>query len=125
MLKLPLKQKQFNRRHGTPWSSCAPFVDNDKAILLHRPKCVTVFKCGNRPSHLAVENWCGNTATGTDKFTFLDSYDGEKLLCSRCEENATAQGMPSADELCGKHIHKGKLIAKQTCACCVIDGDEK
>lgn len=115
MLKLPLKIKPFNRRNGTPWSSCLPFVDNERALLLHRPKCVTVFKCGNYPSHLAVENWCGNTHTGTDKFTFLETCNGVKLLCARCEENAISQGLPSADELSGHHVHKGKVIAYQTC----------
>jgi len=115
MLKLPLKIKAFNRKHGTPWASCAPFVDNSRALLLHRPRAVTVFKCGNRPSHLAVENWCGNHSCGTDKFTFLDSYDGDKLLCARCESAAVAQGMPSADELSGHHMHQGKVIDVQTC----------
>jgi hypothetical protein len=114
LLKLPLRIKAFNRKHGTPWSSCAPFVDNDRAMLLHRPKCVTVFQCVGK-SHLAVECWCGSTFTGTEKFTFLDAYDGNKLLCTRCETNATEQGMPSADGLSGRHMHKGKLVVVQTC----------
>lgn len=115
LLKLPLKVKAFNRRHGLPWTSCAPFVDNERAILLHRPKSVTTFQNSGRPPHIAVENWCGNVHSGTDNFSFLDSYNGQKLLCARCEANATAQGLPNADDLAGKHLHKGKLIAVQTC----------
>ena len=115
MLKLPLKIKPFARRHGTPWSACLPFVDNERALLLHRPRSVTIYKCGNNPSHLAVNMWCGNTQTGTDKFTFIETYSGEKLLCARCEANATAQGLPSADLLSGRHVHQGKVIAVKTC----------
>jgi len=115
MFKLPLKTKPFNRHNGFPWSSCLPFVDNKRALFIHRPKCVTVYKCGNNKSHLAVENWCGNTHTGTDKFTFLETCNGVKLLCARCEENAVSQGLTSADELSGHHVHQGKAIAVQTC----------
>jgi len=114
MLKLPLKIKAFNRRNGTPWSSCAPFVDNSQALLLHRPKSVTIFRNGIK-SHLAVESYCGSTSCGTDKFTFLEEYQGNKMLCLSCEINATKIGLVSADELLGHHIHKGKLAAVQTC----------
>ena len=114
MLKLPLKTKAFNRKHGTPWSSCAPFVDNAQALLLHRPRYVTIYRSLGEP-HLAVHMWCGSGQCGTDKFTFIDSYDGSKLLCKRCEENAVKQGLPSADELLGKHIHLGKIVAQQVC----------
>ncbi len=115
MLKLPLKPSTFQRRHGiSVWESCAPFVDNARAMLIHRPRAVTIYNCLGKP-HMAVNAWCGNGFTGTNKFTFLDSLDGSKFVCARCEAAAITAGLPSADELSGKHIHKGKVVAVQIC----------
>lgn len=113
MNKLKLKITKFAKKHGYPWSSCAPFVDNSRALLIHRPAQVTTFKA-TWGTHTGVHYWCGGMATG-NVFTFLDTLDGEKLVCARCEENATSQGLPSSDELIGRHVHKGKVIAVKTC----------
>lgn len=114
MNKLKLKITQFAKKHGYPWSSCAPFVDNSRALLIHRPRAVTTYKT-NRVPHTAVHYWCGNCSSGVNVFTFLDALNGEKLVCARCEEMAIAQGLPSSDELLGRHVQKGKLIAVKTC----------
>ena len=115
MLKLQLRPTQFQRKSGViVWESSAPFVDNMRALLIHRPRNVTIYELPGR-KHLAVGTWCGNSFTGTDKFTFLDTLDGKKLLCARCEAAAINVGLPSADELCMHHIHQGKVIAVQTC----------
>ena len=115
MLKLQLKKRKVtaNYKH-LPWATCAPFVDNSRALLIHRPRAVSTFNT-QKQSHIAVEYWCGNHASGGNKFTFLDTLQGGKLLCERCEKEAVLRGLPSADELVGRHVHKGKLIAVRTC----------
>lgn len=114
MLKLPLKPTHFQRDRGHPWKACTPFVDNRRAVLIHRPYNVTTYRLHNKP-HIGVHFWCGNSASGSDIFTFTDALDGKKLLCARCETAAVAAGLPSADELSGRHIHTGKIVAVQTC----------
>jgi len=114
MIKFPLKISSFARKNATPLSSCAPFVDNSRAQLIHRPREVSLFKA-SWGRHTSVHYWCGNCSSGENIFTFIDSYDGPKLLCQRCEDNAVKAGLPSADSLIGKHIHQGKLVPVQTC----------
>lgn len=120
MLKIKLRPNSYQRRNGVVWESCAPFVDNSRAMLIHRPRTVTVYTCLGK-KHLAVGVWCGAGFTGTDKFTFHDTMNGDKLLCHRCEAAAVKVGMPSADALVGHHVHQGKVVAVQTC--CITDGD--
>ena len=119
MLKVPLKRpKPFPpgiNDNMFPWATCTPFVDNKRAMLIHRPRAVITFTHMKMP-YISVQAWCGNHFTGDDKFTFLDSIpDGGKLLCARCEIMATQVGLPSADELNGQHVHLGKLLVKRTC----------
>ena len=116
-LKLPLKKKAYKKSDFNPiqWHSCLPFVDNKKAILIHRPREVSTYTHFKYP-YLAIKAWCGNHFTGDDKFTFMASLDGQdKLLCARCEAIATQNGLPSAEDLTGKHVHIGRLKAIRTC----------
>lgn len=39
----------------------------------------------------------------------------DRILCARCEAIAVANGLPSADELAGRHVHKGGVVAVATC----------
>lgn len=114
-MKLQLEQTRFQKKNGVPWASCAPFVDNSRALLIHRPRNVTIYKTTKERRHIAITFWCGNSSCGTDEFTFLDSLDGRKFVCKRCEEAALKNGLPSADELSGQHIHTEKVVAVQTC----------
>jgi len=108
--------KAKNHRFGIAWKECSPFIENTKAILIHRPRYVTTHKISEKyKSHIAVENWCGNTFTGTKKFTFLDAPPDGKLLCARCEAMALKSNMPSAESLAGKHVHLGRLVPQQLC----------
>ena len=116
MLKLPLKITSFARKHGLPWLSTTPFVDNHQALLIHRPYQVTTFKIHSKP-HTSVHYWCGNCSShDLSKFTFLDTLDGRKLVCARCEEAAVLAGLPPTDQLLGHHAHKGRVVAVQTCS---------
>jgi len=118
-MKLPLQKDKTLPRFAPgalPWVSCQPFVENSRAILIHRPRMVTTHKIGPRwKSHIAITQWCGNSSTGTKKFTFLDAPPDGKLLCARCEEKAVAAGQQPASAIAGKHVHLGGLVAVQLC----------
>ena len=52
---------------------------------------------------------------GKRNLTFLAAPPADKLLCEACERSAVLAGLPSADELAGRHVHIGKIKAVQTC----------
>ena len=109
-------QKAPRLRKGIPWTSCEPFVENTRATLIHRVRHVTTHKIGDRwKAHIAVHMWCGNSATGTKKFTFLPEPPAGKLVCARCEEMATKRNMEPSDAIAGRHVHLGRTIAVATC----------
>ena len=112
-LKLGRHPKQ---RFGIPWKEASPFIDNDMAVLIHRPRYIVTHKIGEKwKAHLAIECWCGNGFTGTKKFTFLDAPPDGKLLCARCEAAVVNHGQPSSESIVGHHVHIGGLVAKQLC----------
>lgn len=118
MLRMPLhKPKPYPKpyRDGIfPWSSCAPFVENTRGVLIHRPKTVkTITMLGK--SHLAILYWCGNGVAGRRNLTFLSEPTQETLLCEACERRAVDAGLPSASAIVGRHVHLGKMMAVRTC----------
>lgn len=118
-MKIPLQRRSKLYRQqvgGIEWHSCSPFIDNSRALLVHRPRygATLQIRAKYKP-HFAIEFWCGSSSTGTKKFTFLDEPTQGKFLCARCEEKAIAAGYPSSTDLTGKHIHTGGTIAVQKC----------
>lgn len=115
MIKLPLERSKHPYSvKELPWSTCAPFVENSRGLLIHRPRMVTTYNTLKFP-HIGIGYWCGNHVSGGKNFTFLEAPPEGILLCERCELAAVASGLMSADELAGRHVHKGKLKAVQTC----------
>lgn len=116
LIKLDQPRETRPEVRGMPWASCKPFVENSKAVLIHRPRTVTMHRISEeyRP-HIAVENWCGNTHTGGKKFTFLDSPPIGRIVCARCEENATKAGLLASSTLSGRHVCIGGVIAVSHC----------
>lgn len=115
-MKLPLKQVKTHKFFKPlQWQSASPFIENDKAVLTHRPQsiCTHIGEKGKSRSHISVRLWCNNVFSGTKKFTFTDKP--MKLLCARCESAAVAGGMPSADSIVGEHVHLGGLRSVQLC----------
>lgn len=116
MSKLPLELTKWTAYVPGPvgqMTSALPFVENSRGVLNHRPRSADIHKCGYRPHHLAVHYFCGSQVTGTDNITFL--AEPTMLLCEACEARAVMAGLPSADEIVGRHVHVGKTKVFQTC----------
>lgn len=117
-MKLPLERDPSIGRLSTgaiAWKSATPFVENSRGVLIHRPRMVTTHKQGNRDPYLGVNMWCGNTMTGSKKFTFLTDPGHARLVCARCEEKAVAAGLPSSSDIAGRHVHIGGVAAVPAC----------
>lgn len=114
-MKLPLfPQKDIGK--AIPWTSCSPFVENSRAVLIHRPRHVTTHKIGPMwKSHIAITYWCGACTSGRGQFTFLDAPPDGKLLCARCEHFAVKNIQPSSFEIIGRHAHVGGVVPIQLC----------
>jgi|GEM_PF-6705417 len=129
MLKLPLEHPKNvpsdYRRTTFPWASCAPFVENRRGLLIHRPRTVATFTLLKKP-HFAIGYWCGNHANNNSgNITFLDAPPAGAILCERCEELAVRAGLPSAEQLAGRHVHIGKIKAVLTCGCALSQEQER
>lgn len=125
MLKLPLKRRKTHQLFvgkTLSWASCLPFVENDRGLLIHRPRQVTQINIHLKP-HIAIQYWCGNGVARGRGITFLSEPPKDTLLCESCEERAVAAQLPSAFSLAGRHVHVGRLKAIRTC-CHEITGDE-
>ncbi len=115
MMKLPLETRPFDVKHGFPWTSCLPFVENSRGALIHRPRNGATYNLHDKP-HNCVTFWCGlSVSTSKKNLTFLTVPPAGKILCERCEDAAVKAGLPSADELAGRHVHKGGVVAVATC----------
>ena len=121
MLKLPLQRARrrgsFDPRYGVvSWTSALPFFDNPRAVLIHRPRSVSTYSCAWRGAWLAVHCWCGNGMTSnTERFAFLPDVPDGRIVCARCEDKAVEAGLPTSDQLAGRHIHKGGVVAVREC----------
>lgn len=120
-LMLPLKRER-KMLGSLAWKRCLPFVENSRAVLIHRPRAVTMYHI-HRDPHIGVHYWCGNGSNGTTNFTFLTKPPSGKLVCKNCELNAVAAGLPSTDSLAGEHVHLGIVVAQQTC-CAQFDAND-
>ena len=121
MLLLEKRKPEAKQLH---WKACLPFVENKRGALIHRPRSVTTYSIHKLP-HIGIYFWCGMGVTGdSKKFDFLAQPPDGRILCERCEMMAVKNGLPNADELAGKHVHKGKTVAVVTC-CDSVKGGEK
>lgn len=115
-MRVALEKRDLRIGGGIQWVSCRPFVENSRAVLIHRVRYVTTHKIGPKyPSHIAVHGWCGNASTGTKKFTFLDEPPEGRVVCARCEDAATGVGLPASSEIAGRHVHTGGVVAHMRC----------
>ena len=116
-MKLPLerpKKSPWLSERLLAWRSCAPFVENTRAVLVHRPRTVQTVNIHKEP-HLAIHYWCGNGVAGRRNLTLLDTLAPDELVCAVCEERAVKAGLPSATSLVGRHVHIGGVVAVRHC----------
>jgi len=114
--KFPLERQKKIHKNEFPWASCAPFVENSRGTLIHRPRSGSTYNLHRTGPHIGVGFWCGmHVASSGKNLTFLAAPPDGRILCERCEAAAVANGLPSADELAGRHVHKGRTVAVATC----------
>lgn len=113
---IAIEKERKLSKGSIPWTACKPFIENSKAVLIHRPRYVTTHKIGPRwGAHISVHCWCGNAMSGTKKFTFLDAPGDGAIVCARCEDRAVAAGLQPSSSLAGKHVHTGGVVAIARC----------
>lgn len=104
------------------WTQSPPFVVNHRGILTHRVRHVTTHFWNGKQSHYSVNYLCGNQCC-VDLDLIAESLvsdpPSDRFLCESCERRAVREKKPSGDELAGRHVHRGVLVARQTCC-----GDE-
>ena len=113
MMKLPLKPAKKSPVHRDKllvWTESAPFVENSRGVLIHRPCSVTTVSIHREP-HIAIKYWGGNGVAGKRNLTFLGEPPDGKVLCVHCEANAIKAGLPSADAISGRHVQTGLVKA--------------
>ena len=113
-MKLALDRPRYTKEVASIFKESKPFVMNDRAVLIHRPRSIVLYNLHKYP-HLAIHQWCENTHTGMKKFTFLDEVPIGRLLCAACEARALMAGLPSAESICGRHVHIGRMVPRQIC----------
>lgn len=106
-----------------PWTESLPFVTNKRGKLCHRIKHGADYYYGDEFHHVAVSYWCNGQANGQlvddEGRGNLDLHDvvpDGMLVCARCEAMlAVYSSEKGTDEMCGKHVHRGRMVPQQTC----------
>lgn len=119
-------RRPLNRhRVAASWRTSPPFVINTRGLLIHRPCEVVVYNIHAAP-HLAVDYLCGGSVTGgmdeNSNLSFVRDLPDGALVCHRCELVAAEKELPSASEICGRHVHIGACKVRQIC--CVKERKE-
>lgn len=108
------------------WVKAPPFACNPRGQLIHRVRDAATVLWSGEPSHIGIGFLCGNQMNcgieEVDKVLVADPPKG-KLLCVRCELMAQAKNLPSGNDLAGRHVHRGTLVATQVC--CLNPKDRK
>ncbi len=116
-MKLPLQKakdlKRWASKGSLPWKACSPFLENARAVLIHRPRAVTTHKLGDKwAAHVSVQNWCGSTFSGGKHLVHGEEYAivdiGLRMLTPR--ELYRAQGFPESYQI--DHGGDGRPLTK-------------
>jgi hypothetical protein len=100
------------------WETAPPFVVNPRGILVHLIRDGATHLRDGEPSHHSVTYWCGNCCCidlDLVNEALVDDPPAGRMLCSFCEAKATAAGHRPADEIAGRHVHKGVVRAHRVC----------
>lgn len=101
------------------WTKALPFFVNKRGKMTHRVRHVDTHNYRGEFSHHSVHYLCGNVSCfggrkNADSYLTADP-PADRLLCQGCEVVAARKQLPTADELAGRHVHRGVLVPKQTC----------
>lgn len=124
--KIPVKPSRTVRRGGweparggtVAWTHSPPFVANPRGVLIHRVRHVTTILWDGKVSHYHADFLCSNGCnieTGDVAEILVADPPKDRLLCVNCEKMAAKWKLPDADRLAGRHVHRGVLVARQTC----------
>lgn len=98
------------------YEESVPFFLNQRGVLVHRVKSLyQLTATWQEEPWWIVDYWCENFGR-TDKNDLGMLEDpGDRLICTRCEANAIAHGLPTSSELVGRHICTGTMRPVNTC----------
>lgn len=98
------------------WRRALPFFYNPRGLLIHRVRAVTShLREDGKVKHTSVHFYCGNFQFMRAGCELFAKPGANRLVCARCEAFAQMKGKPSADQLVGRHVHVGRIIAQRTC----------
>jgi len=107
---LKLKPPKYHGYRQASFKVSRPFVANARGKLVHRPRSISRHNNGAKHKrHMAVTYYCGGSATGTNRFTFLHRPDKDTTVCALCEVNATQLKLPTTKALGGDAKQIGLL----------------
>lgn len=87
--KVKLERPKKIHQGQFPWASCAPFVENSRGTLIHRPRSGLLYNLHKTGPHVAISFWCGmGVSSSGENFTFLSSPPEGRIVCARCEAAA-------------------------------------
>lgn len=108
------KSKRVEGRDTVQWKASLPFFQNFRGLLIHRVRSARSHIVDGELDHSSVHYLCNNFGS-LDNGELLAEPPDDRLLCAVCEAFAISHGMPSADQLVGRHCHVGKIRAERVC----------
>lgn len=82
MTKLALQKRKphyLDKGRVLPWENCLPFLDNSRAVLIHRPRCVSTMTIFREPVAHASFAANGNIRLWTVRPRDLDGAPAQPL----------------------------------------------
>ena len=115
-LQKPRHDNRDDRFDQENYSEAAPFFINPRGVLAHRVRAVFQLSCDylERPWWI-VEYWCENSGRTNSNDDGLEFDTLGRLLCTRCEANAVANGEKCSSEVVGAHVCTGKVVPVNVC----------
>lgn len=118
--QIPLRTESipanFNTDHTrvVQWRKALPFFTSNRGVLIHRVRSAISFLRYGELNHSMIRYLCGSSCSLEDGSLLSDPVGG-RLVCAACEAFALTHGLPSCDQITGRHCHVGKIRSEQTC----------
>ena len=108
------KSKRVEGRDTVQWKASLPFFQNFRGLLIHRVRSARSHIVDGQLSHSSVHYLCNNFGSLCNG-ELLAEPPLDRLVCAVCEAFALSHGMPSSEQLTGRHCHLGKIRAERVC----------